>query len=205
MNVDMKQKRASFIDKSTSVREMFEFAHPVQVISAVEKYCCDHYGSMLWPLYGEGAGKYYRCWNTLAKLCWDVPRGTHTKFVSSVLARDRVSVRVQILSRYIKFVRSLLRSESPEVRSVANKLVRDRGSTTGINIARLREETRLNTWTASPAKVRHVLLEAEQVVPDNEQWSIPLLQKLLEERQVMESDLSNTDNIDDLISSLCTS
>ena len=54
--------------------------------------------------------------------------------------------------------------------SVANKLVRDRGSTTGINVARLQEETRLNTWTASPAKVKQVLLEAEQIGPENQQW-----------------------------------
>ena len=112
---------------------------------------------------------------------------------------------MQILSRYVKFVRSLLRSESPEVRSVANKLVRDRGSTTGTNVARLHEETGLNTWTVTPAHVRKVLLEAEQAVPDNQQWSITLLQKLLDERRVMESEFSNTENINDLISSLCTS
>ena len=123
----MKIKRAGFIDRSTSVRETFSFADPKQVIRAVEIHCGDHYGSMTWDLYGDAAGKYYRCWNTCVKLVWNCPRSTHTFLVNGLLARDRCSMRTQILSRYVKFTRSLLNSASPEVVSVANKAMRDRG------------------------------------------------------------------------------
>ena len=76
MDTYCKIKRASFIDRSTAVREMFDFAEPTQILNAVETYCCDHYGSMLWQLYGEAAGKYYRCWNTCVKLAWNCPHST---------------------------------------------------------------------------------------------------------------------------------
>ena len=46
MTTDIRIKRAKFIDKSTEIRETFSFADPVQVLQAVNIYCCDHYGSM---------------------------------------------------------------------------------------------------------------------------------------------------------------
>ena len=131
MKQDMKIKRAGFIDRSTAVRETFSFADPAQVIRAVEIHCGDHYGSMTWDLYSEEAGKYYRCWNTCVKLAYNCPRSSHTYVVTGLLAAGLCSVRTQILSRYVKFVRSLLKSESPEVVSVANKVMRDRGTHTG--------------------------------------------------------------------------
>ena len=47
MEHDAKVKRATFIERSTNIREMFEFAHPVQVLQAVQVYASNMYGSML--------------------------------------------------------------------------------------------------------------------------------------------------------------
>ena len=55
MEHDAKVKRAIFIQNSTDIREMFEFAHPAQVLQAVNVYASHFYGSMLWNLYGVGA------------------------------------------------------------------------------------------------------------------------------------------------------
>ena len=73
MTADIKIKRAKFIHKSTEVRETFSFADTVQVSKAVNIYCCDPCGSMLWDLFSEPAGQYYRCWNTGSKLAWSCP------------------------------------------------------------------------------------------------------------------------------------
>ena len=205
MDQDAKIKRAGFIDRSTSVRETFSFAEPMQVISAVGTYCCDHYGSMLWPLYGQAAEKYYRCYNTCVKLAWNCPRSSHTYFVTNVLTRGVISVRIQIMSRYVKYVQSLLKSRSPEVVSVANKMMRDMGSTTGSNMARLQQETGLNIWSTTPAKVRQALVEAEQPVPETDLWRVGLLEKLLAQRRQMEVNIEDTKAVSDLIDSLCSS
>ena len=78
MMVDMQQKRADFIQKSTEIRETFSFAQPNQILQAVTSYCCSMYGSMTWPLFSEKARQVFNCWSTCGKLAWDVPRATHT-------------------------------------------------------------------------------------------------------------------------------
>ena len=50
------------------MRDLFSFALPLQVLGAVTVYSCHFYGSMLWDLFGENAGKVYRSWNTCMKL-----------------------------------------------------------------------------------------------------------------------------------------
>ena len=46
-NDDAKQKRAQFIDISSDLREVFKFAHPEQIMKAVQVYASDAYGFML--------------------------------------------------------------------------------------------------------------------------------------------------------------
>ena len=60
MDYDCKIKRAKFIDTSIDIRETFNFAEQKQVLSAVQTYCSDFYGSMLWNLFGEPAEQYFR-------------------------------------------------------------------------------------------------------------------------------------------------
>ena len=160
---------------------------------------------MLWDLYSESSEKYFRCWNTCVKLAWNCPRSTHTYFVTNVLARDIVTMRTRILSRFIKFVDSLLNSDSPEVMAVANCAVNDRGSTTGSNLYKIQQETLLNPRPTTSQEVMDVLVKADQSMPANEEWRIPFLEKLLGNRRQMENLLEDTKSIDWLIDSLCSS
>ena len=204
MAQDTKIKRASFIDRSTNIREMFEFANLEQVLKTIVTYYCDHYGSMLWDLYSESSWKYFRCWNTCVKLAWKCPRSTHTYFVTNALARGIATVRTRILSRYTKFVKSLLLSDSPEVVAVANTAVNDRGSTTGANLYKIQEETGLNPLSTTSPAVMHTLAQVDLVMPKTEEWRIPFLMKLLASRHDLEKSCDETKHIDWLIESLCS-
>ena len=184
---------------------MFHFADPEQMLSAVIKYCGDHYGTMLYNLHDDTSGKYFRCWGTLAKLCWDVPRSTHKYFVPNLLATGFLSIRTTLLTRYVGFFRSLLKSKSTEVALVASLAGRDKSSTTGINLSMIQRETGQNPWIAKISAIRRALVEREETVPVNELWRLPLLKKLLTQRKDMENECSNTDNINSLINSLCSS
>ena len=199
MTTDIRIKRAKFIDKSTEIRETFNFADPVQILQAVNVYCCDHYGSMLWDLYGDSAGQYYRCWNTCVKLAWNCPRSTHTYFVTCQLAADFVSIRTKILGTYVKFFKTLLNSKSPEVALVANLVGRDVQSTTGNNLLRLKQETGLNPWTTTPFRIKETLGMNEEVVPEGDSWRLPFLEKLLQQRHSMETQLEDVRDIQFLI------
>ena len=184
---------------------MFHFADPDQMLTAVIKYCGDHYGTMLYNLYDEASAKYFRCWGTLAKLCWDVSRATHKYFVPNLLASGFPSIRTTLLTRYVNFFRSLLKSKSSEVALVASLAARDRSSTTGINLYRIQLETGLNPWIAKPSAIRQALVEREETVPVNKLWRLPFLKKLLIQRKNMETECSNTESINDLIDTLCSS
>ena len=148
----------------------------------MDKYVGDHYGVMLYNLYDESSQKYFRCWGTLTKLCWDVPRGTHKYFVPNLLTAGHTSIRTNLVGRYVNFYRSLVKSKSEEVALVANIAGRDKSSTTGINLANIQAEMGLNPWTASSMEVRLKLNEGEVQVPPTDLWRITLLQKLLAQR-----------------------
>ena len=160
---------------------------------------------MLWDLYSDAAGQYFRCWNTCTKLAWNVPRSPHTYFVTSQLAAEFVSIRTRLLSSYVKFFQSLLKSKSPEVVLLANLAARDMGSTNGINLYKLGKETGLNPWVTSSSEVKISLEESDVRVPEEDCWRLPLLEKLLLQRYEMEVKVEDTTSLQQLIDSLCSS
>ena len=87
MDYDAKCKRASYIQKTTTIREMFDFAGPEQKLSAISIYAGGIYGFALWDLYGQRAESTFNCWDTTVKLSWDcVPRSCHRWLEDSLLA-----------------------------------------------------------------------------------------------------------------------
>ena len=169
----MKVKRARYIDRTTDVRDCFNFAHPTQIIKAIDIYCGDNYGTMLWPLFDDSAGKYFRCWNRCIKLCWSVPESTHTMFVENLLGSGFTSLRVNVMSRYVKFFQSLLNHQSNEIALIANLIGRDMESTTGRNLRGINTETGLNPWLASSFQVKAVL-NSQVTCDEKERWKLSL-------------------------------
>jgi len=115
MDQDCLTKRARFIDRTVELRSQLDFALPEQVLQAVQVFCCDGYGSMLWSLNSATAEQYFKAWNTCVKLVYKVPRSTYTYLVEGFLATDYTSLRNQVLSRYLGFFQNLLASPSKEV------------------------------------------------------------------------------------------
>ena len=61
---------------------------------------------------------------------------------------------------------------------------RDMGTVTGRNMRLIETETGLDLWVATPTMVRETLRVRESVsIPEEDQWRVPYLQKLLEQRQ----------------------
>ncbi len=71
MDYDMKCKRASYIEKTTTIRESFSFAKPEQKLAAIKVYASGLYGFALWDLYNWKAVFTFKCWDTAMKLCWE--------------------------------------------------------------------------------------------------------------------------------------
>ena len=203
MEHDAKIRRAIFIQNSTDIREMFEFAHPAQVLQAVNVYASHFYGSMLWNLYGQGANQVFRSWNTCVKLAWGVPRWTHNYFVEHVLSCGIPSARQRVLGQYLGFFQKLIKSDSPEIRMLASLVGRDAGSVTGANLVNIEEEFGLDPWVSSSAQLGEKY--SCYSVPADDSWRLPLLVKLLDQKREMTICEENTKAISELIDSLCYS
>ena len=139
----------------------------------------------------------------LCEIAWGVPRWSHNYFVEHVLSCGIPSVRQKLLGQDLGFFQKLLRSESPEIRLLANVVGRDVGSVTGSNLINLEEEFRLDPWVSSSSQL------AEQYnsygVPAEDDWRLPLLVKLLDQKREMEIMNEKTKSIAELIDSLCYS
>ena len=165
------------------IRESFSFAHPLEQLAAVEKYCTSVYGSNLYDYSDQEFGMICSAWRTGVKLAWDVHRGCRTYLLQQVVAPGVTSLRVSLLLRFRTFFRSLVTSPSPEVQVAALLAARDLRSSVGSNLALLREESGLDPWTVAPGRLKAALLRAEEApVPAADAWRVPYMWRLLEER-----------------------
>ena len=206
MEHDAKVARARYINQTVEVRQSFAFASPVEVIRALEVYTTSYYGAMTWDLQGEGAKQLYNSWSTAIKLAWSCPRATRTYLVQQVLSCDSTSARVELLSRYCKFFRSLCNSGSREVSTLARLVARDVRSTTGRNILLISTQSGCNVWEDSFSMIKAKLTEAGiSEVEEQNQWRVKYLGVLLAQRQTLHyrGDKENANVVQHSIDSLC--
>jgi hypothetical protein len=201
LDLDAKRKRASFIDKSSDIREGFNFAHPEQIMKAAQVYVSDCYGFMLYDLASQSSQSYLKSWNTFVKLAWEVPRDTYTYLVENVLAKNFVPLRKQIYSRYVKFFQHLFTSTSKEIRHLARIVSRDARSTVYRNINFIQEMSGLSPWDFSSWRIVQEIQNT--AVPPNNEWRLTLLVKLWEERRQRSALLEDTSRLTQMIDSLC--
>ena len=197
MEHDALVKCASFIRSSVELRETFAFSSPVEVLTATKTH---YYGSMLWDLNGDGANKMFNFWTTAVKLAWC------SYLVQEVLACGLPSAKVEILSRYGNFFRSLRQSPSLEVAALLFMAARDIRSTTGSNLKLFEEKSGLNPWMLGSDRLKESLVsDSLTLVPEQDLWRISYLKKLLESRQQLyyggRKDL--VEEINPLIDRLC--
>ena len=118
------------------------------------------------------------------------------------------SARVDILSKFVSFFKSLRYSASKEVQVLSRLVSRDVRSYTGKNLLLLQELSGLSPWTVSSTRLKQVLMEKEQCqVPIEDQWRLPYLESLISQRRAAQDlaldDLGNY--ITELINSLVIS
>ena len=94
------------------------------------------------------------------------------------------------------FFRKLLISESPEIRILANLAGRDVGSVTGANLLNIGTEFDLDPWTCSPAQLKEKY--NFYPVPTENEWRLPLLVKLLNQRMELRACDETTTTISEL-------
>ena len=203
MDADANRARGSFMSKASDIRDNLYFAHPDQKIHAIQLYCCNGYGSMLWDLKSSYAESYFKAWNVQARLAWRVPRETHTNLVEGFLCKDYYSLRKQILSRFSGFARGLSESPSKEIRFMFCLIKGDQRSVTAQNITYLNYLCKCNALNETGWKIREMLPRTA----DCEPWRTSLLGMLLNAKLTKSSQSLNLTKtgLEEMIKSLCIS
>ena len=188
--------RAKFIDKSVDIKEMFHFANPNQIVTAMDTYCNDWYGSCLWDLFGVRAKQCYTAWNVALRLAWDLPRTTHRWVVEHLLQGDVRSARDRVMQNYVGFLGRLGKSTSWEVRIVSEIVSRDAASTTGRNISKMSKEFGQDPRQWSAKAYGQFLTKS--CVPPEEYWMADLLQNMMDEKFLEKQDSEAEEELETL-------
>ena len=207
MESDCLRSRADFIDKSVKTREMFNFAHPIEVLKAIDKYASCFYGSNLWDLGSREAEMLYASWRTNVKLIWGLPRQCKTLFIDH-LAPFSANLKVSLLSRFHNFFHGLLHSPSAEVVTLANLASRDMRTNVGRNLRLINELTGLDPWCYGNQRVKHELKQnLKKNIPSIDSWRLPYLDNLLASKATAYyyNDRDTIEELNNLIYSLVTS
>ena len=202
MDADVKEKRARFIARSVEVRSQFAFAAPPQILKAVQILACDAYGSMLWRLDSAAANSFFSAHTSCIKRVYRLPLNTFTYLVEGHLGESTLPLRVQVLSRVLRFYRGLLDSPSKEVRLLTGLATGDARSVLAGNLAYVSQLSGLDCKVESAVAVKHAL--PLKTVPEGELWRVGLLDALLRTRADLEKLQSDTKSVVAQISSLCT-
>ena len=163
----------------------------------------DAYGCMLWSLSNETTQKFFRCWNTLVKIIYNIPRSTYTYLIEGFFASQSTSLRSQILSRYATFYWKLVNSSSSEIRAISRIVEKDPRSPSYSNLRYITSLTSLDQpYMYSKQRIKIALPRKE--VPDGEKWRLGLLVSLLELRRVKNVKAEDSKSICAMIDSLCS-
>ena len=145
---------------------------------------------------------YFKSWNTFVKLCWSVPRSTHTYLVENLLAKDFLPARHQVLARYGSYFNSLLTSPSREVRLLARIVAQDKKSVTSQNLKYVEKMSGVSPWDYGKRRILAGLKRSEVTVVNL--WRVSLLEKLLIQRTEMVSRAEDTVSIQSWVDSICS-
>ena len=96
------------------------------------QYCCFYYGSQLWPLYNDSFSNVCTKWRKAIRRMWDLPYNTHCGLLP--LVSELCPIEISLYCRFIKFMKSLLKSDNPTVSYVARVQSQNCRSIFGQNI-----------------------------------------------------------------------
>ena len=102
LSKDVRVKRAKFIDQSCQIREDFYFAHPLDIIHAVEIYATAFYGSSLWNLNSREVDMIINSWKVGHRIAWGVSRACRSYLVKQVLAPHVKALEVTLWERFFE-------------------------------------------------------------------------------------------------------
>ena len=178
MKLDIKAKRAGYIDKNNEIMQEFYFSHPRTKMQINSIYNNHFTGSPLWDLFGRESEMLYNSWNKSVRLMFDVPLTTPRYFLEPLAGEKHL--KITLMKRFLNFIQQIERSTKLLPNVLLQAIKRDCRSTTGSNLRSIMLLTsKDDILKLVPSDALEIMFEP--VLKKNE-WKIDILMELLDVR-----------------------
>ena len=131
-SVDIREKRAQFIERNCEINQEFSFAHP-EVKTRINRICNSSFpGSVLWDMSSPNTQMIINSWSVAVRHMWGLPYSAH-RYLIEQLSGTHAST--MLICRYIKFIHSIRKSLKLAVQFLYQKIKKNVNTVTGRNIA----------------------------------------------------------------------
>ena len=198
---DIKNKRASFINRSNEISQEFYFAHPATRFKVNCIQNSHFYGSVLWDLNSKEVGKLEKSWNVCVRKMFNLPWGTHRYLIEPV--SNELHVRTILAKRFVNFISSIRHSSKNVLRDFLKYVEYDTMSVTGRNLRNISLETNINDIRMLIA--RDVKLKYNDI-PKQEEYRVNVIKEIVDIRNG-QLDLEGFDmeELDQILQYVCCS
>ena len=165
-------------------------------------YACNIYGSNMWDLFSPDCQKLFNTYNVMVRNVFKLPRTTHRYLLETLT--DIPHLFVQLLARYVTFVKSMLSNDAFEVRFLSNLAFNDRTTVVGRSIGKIMELcSHHDMETLSSGLVKEKVRYMR--IPDDENWRIGVMENMRSILDGNQNELNLTmDEARDILDFVCT-
>ena len=199
---DMKVKNARYIGRNVELNQEFSFAHPSTKLKINDIYNSHFTSSPLWNLFGSGALKIESSFNKSVKMMLDLPVATHRYLIEPLTGQ--MHVKKVLISRFLGFMEKIASSNKKAIKMLMETSKKDVRSITGKNFRNIM----LLVGKTSVDEVEKT--DAENIeyhpIKSEDLWKVDVIREILEVKcRKLEIDDFNQDNLEDILTYLCTS
>ena len=202
MKMDLKIKRADYINKNNDIHQEFGFSHPKTKIRINLVYNTHLTGSCLWDLFSKEAVQMENTWNVSMRLMLDLPRETHRRLIEP-LSEVR-HIKFVLLKRFLSFIQQIQKSTKMASKALLDSILHDARSITGSNLRNILLKTdKLNVRELIPNDVDNMKYHP---IPEGEKWKIYILQEIIAKKNgTLEIGNLKEAELDVMLEHLCVS
>ena len=199
---DMKVKNAKYIGRNVELNQEFSFAHPSTKLKINNIYNSHFTSSPPWNLFGPGALKIESSFNKSVKVMLDLPVATHRYLIEPLTGQ--MHVKKVLISRFLGFMEKIASSNKRAIKMLMETSKKDARSITGKNfrnIMLLVGKTSVDEVEKTDAEnIKYHPIKSEDL------WKVDAIQEIIEVKsRRLEIDDFNQDELEDILTYLCTS
>ena len=173
MKMDISIKRGAFIGRVNSLLQEFRNIKPSIMINLINAFASSMYGSCLWFLLSDQCERLYKAWNVMVRTVFGLDRTTHRRLLEPL--SECLHIKPALLSRYLKFCKTLASSRKFSIRYLAKITASDNSTDMGKTLNYIAEKCnvkREDVLCITPKVVKTHIKYCE--IDQTEHWKIPI-------------------------------